>query len=278
MQTFDIARLQWSGVKIAHCRYSPWEAREFSSVSEPGSIGVAFTPQVGAVVRRAGAARSERRDVAANSVGLCGAAPLDWLRTPAPSDVLEITARATLRAEIAQAMGVAEHADLDDLHGWLDPTVLATALRFRAAARGWSALSDVARDELVRAVYAHVYRLKFGGRWPANAPTALSPQRLGNVVDWVHAHLADELSIAALAQAAALSPFHFARAFKTSTGMTPHRFVTVLRLQRAEQLLTQTDASVEDIAAKVGYSNVSHFRRMFRRQLGALPSVLRGRR
>jgi AraC family transcriptional regulator len=78
-----------------------------------------------------------------------------------------------------------------------------------------------------------------------------------------------------LAAVVALSPYHFARAFKASTGMPPHRFVTQRRMDRAMGLLTTTRASVTEIAYAVGFGNVSHFRRLFRRHTGFLPGAVR---
>lgn len=158
------------------------------------------------------------------------------------------------------------------------PTANATGRVFRVFvgnARGWSGLSDIARDELVRCLYAHVYRSKFGGHWPSSRAQALSAPQRATVAEVVRERLADELSISTLAEAVSLSPFHFARSFRATTGLAPHRFVTIIRLQRAQELLVRTPMLVADVAAAVGYSNVNHFRRMFRSQIGELPSVLR---
>ena len=127
---------------------------------------------VAAVVRHDASNRTKRRDVPAGSVGLCGEEPIHWIRVPSASDMVEVTAHPGLRVEIAESMGVARHAHLGDLHSWFDFAVVAIASRLRAAARGWSGLSDVGRDELVRCLYAHVYRSKFGGRWPSSRPRA----------------------------------------------------------------------------------------------------------
>ena len=79
-----------------------------------------------------------------------------------------------------------------------------------------------------------------------------------------------------MADVAALSPFHFARAFKATTGLAPHRFVTTRRLEAAKAAILTSDASVVRVAHQVGFSNVSHFRRVFRRELGVTPGQLRG--
>ena len=269
----DVARIVWPHGSVAHCLYPAWEAHDFSSVSEPGSIGVAFTGQVAAVVQREGTSKGERWDIPADSIVLCGGEPLHWLRAPSPSDLVEVTAPASLRSEIAESMGVACHAHLGDIHGRFDAVVLSIASQLRAAARGWSSLSDLASDDLVRSLYAHVYRTQFGGRWPIGRVRALSASQIAKITEVVHERLAGELSIAALAEAVSLSPFHFARSFKLATGIAPHRFVSIIRLQQAHRLLMCTRMSVSNVAATVGYSNVSHFRRKFRDQFGALPST-----
>jgi AraC family transcriptional regulator len=97
------------------------------------------------------------------------------------------------------------------------------------------------------------------------------------VVEYVDGHLGDRIVLEDLAGAAALSEFHFARNFRATTRLTPYAFVTARRMERARQLLTNTRLSVADIAFRVGYANVAHFREQFVRAFGARPSELRAR-
>jgi AraC family transcriptional regulator len=93
------------------------------------------------------------------------------------------------------------------------------------------------------------------------------------VVEFVDAELGGELTLDRLAATAAMSPFHFARTFKHTTGIAPHQFVMARRMERAAALL-RSGMSVLDTAHAVGLSNVSHFRRVFRRHHGVLPGQL----
>ncbi|MDQ3789870.1 MAG: AraC family transcriptional regulator, partial [Actinomycetota bacterium] len=108
---------------------------------------------------------------------------------------------------------------------------------------------------------------------PANGRLARAV--VDRVAEYVDAHLGATVTLDALASVAGLSPFHFARAFKATTGLAPHQFVTARRMDRALRLLVSTSVSVPDIAHAVGLSNISHFRRTFTAHLGVRPGEVR---
>jgi len=81
----------------------------------------------------------------------------------------------------------------------------------------------------------------------------------------------DSHSLGSLAGAAGMSPFHFARVFRELTGKPPHRYLVEVRLTHALQLLRR-GASVTETCFAVGFSNLSHFIRLFRRRFGTSPS------
>jgi AraC family transcriptional regulator len=197
----DISRIEMASLKVAHCILPPWHNGEVDSVTMPGSIGLAFTQQTGAIVR-GGNGRAARRDVVANSIGLGGAEPTAWLHVKGPSDIIEITASRDLRREIAEELNKPQHANLDDIDNWHDPIVHSIALRFRAALRDRWPFDPLEAEELARAAYARVLQRQFGAsKRPAGA---LAPARLANVVDFITANLPRQL--AELANVAALSP------------------------------------------------------------------------
>ena len=103
----------------------------------------------------------------------------------------------------------------------------------------------------------------------------LVDRRLRLAVELMHAHLGRDLSLEEIAAAAHLSPFHFARLFKKLTGATPHAYLASLRAARAQALLAETDLSVTEVGARVGYMSSSHFARAFRQATGISPSAYR---
>ena len=101
----------------------------------------------------------------------------------------------------------------------------------------------------------------------------LTKFQLRRVMDFVEEHLAENISLKALANVAGLSVFHFARMFKQSTGMSPHKYVIRSRVMRAKELLLVRKADIADVAAQVGFCDQSHLASHFRRICGLTPSL-----
>lgn len=85
--------------------------------------------------------------------------------------------------------------------------------------------------------------------------------------------LGADLSLNQLAAAANVSPFHFARLFKNTTGIAPHQFVLRLRLERAKRLIAAGQLSLTEIALAVGFFDQAHFTNVFRRTFGLTPKA-----
>jgi AraC family transcriptional regulator len=103
----------------------------------------------------------------------------------------------------------------------------------------------------------------------------LVDRRIRLAVELMHAHLDRDLPLEEIASAAHLSPFHFARLFKKLTGAAPHAYLASLRATRAQALLAETDLSVTEIGARVGYMSSSHFAKAFRQATGISPRAYR---
>jgi AraC-like DNA-binding protein len=127
--------------------------------------------------------------------------------------------------------------------------LLADHHRIRATASRLPALRPTTRDELFRRVLR--------GR------------------DFLLSSLSERVRLKDAARAACLSPFHFHRAFQAAFGETPHQHTTRYRLERARQLLAESDRSVTDICLATGFESLGSFSTLFRRTYGAPPSDYR---
>ena len=109
------------------------------------------------------------------------------------------------------------------------------------------------------------------------AAGGLTPTALRRALERLRSDSDADVSLAALASEASLSRFHFCRAFKESTGLSPHAWLRQHRLEQAMNMLRNTDASIVSVAAELGYSSQTAFAAAFRRLTGETPSDWRRR-
>ena len=103
----------------------------------------------------------------------------------------------------------------------------------------------------------------------------LAPWQLRRVVRHIEDHLASSINVDALAAVARLSSGHFCRAFKVTTGETPHAFLIRRRVHRAQTLMLRTDDTLSRIAYACGLADQAHLSRLFRRVVGVTPLIWR---
>lgn len=100
-------------------------------------------------------------------------------------------------------------------------------------------------------------------------------ETFGPLLEWILGHLEEDLDVETLARKSLMSPRTFARRFRAETGATPHAWVTQQRVLAAEELLEQSDRSVEWIASEVGFGNAATLRHHFARSRGVSPQQYR---
>jgi AraC family transcriptional regulator len=268
--------LWWPGMRSEYSWLPPHDDVDEVTMTKPNQVGVAFSQHRRVVVQRQG--RTAELNIAAGSVFVTGQDPLTWARVRESTDALEIYPDPTLLADLADGLRSGSGAiQIEPASAARDAVVLGIASVLRQAHLTGIPPGDVAASTLAHRLAMHLLArycsVPVAGR--TREPGLLSPRAVDRVAQLIDAELHEPLSLERLAAVVALSPYHFARAFKASTGMPPHRFVTHRRMERAMTLLTTTRASVTEVAYAVGFSNVSHFRRVFRGHTGFLPGAVR---
>jgi AraC family transcriptional regulator len=155
---------------------------------------------------------------------------------------------------------------------------------------GRSILSELERETAAGRMYVETASLMLAARLlqkycdsgacvPADADvSSLDRARLGRALEYVDANIAGSISLADLAGAAGYSQFHFARKFKRAVGVSPHRYVSTVRLERAMAELALGKLPIAEIALNARFSSQASFTRAFRRSTGMTPKTYQRQR
>jgi AraC family transcriptional regulator len=204
--------------------------------------------------------------------------PVRW-RWSGPNDALHVSLEPALIARVAAASFDLDPArvavpPLDQLH--LPPlraTLGAVDTELTAGGGGGS----LAAESLANVLAVYLIRHLLAPHRPARGRNGALPQaRLRAVVEYIEEHLDAGLSLEQMAAAAYLSVYHFARQFKAATGLPPHQYVILRRVERARELLQAgTGLSLAEVAARVGFSDQSQLCHHFKRLVGITPGQFR---
>ncbi|MCW5625463.1 MAG: helix-turn-helix transcriptional regulator [Burkholderiales bacterium] len=157
-----------------------------------------------------------------------------------------------------------------------DAALTATARKFEAALTAPEPLGRLYGETLGCALAIELLRWQRGNRDFARPPRGgLTAHQHNRVTAFVQDHLSGSIGLTQLAELVGLSPWHFCRAFKQTTGVPPHRWVNGQRIERAKALLTDTRFSITDIALATGFAGSTQFARVFRAAVGSSPSRYR---
>jgi AraC family transcriptional regulator len=158
-------------------------------------------------------------------------------------------------------------------HPQIEAAILAIDSELANGAAGGRLLAD----SLANVMAVHLIRhLVPADRLAQRTRGGLPERKLRAALEYIEEHLDSELTLDAISAVAHLSPYHFARMFKTSTGLPPHQYVITRRVERAKRLLRDGgDLSLAQVAARSGFWDQGHFTRHFKRLVGVTPKRFR---
>lgn len=269
----------WRNVAVERQRYPPTETPDGARL--PWHL---FSVQLGAPAvleaRRDGLTRRLRRtpgDVFFLSAG----APADfsWREE---SENLNVGLDPGFVSRIALETLGSNRVEPEDFRLGSDPGALNLAFLLEGELKTGGLGGELYAESLATALAVRLLR-GYSSTGRAAAPPddrvrrGLPGPALGRVLDYVGDNLPGRLTLREMAGVAGMSRHHFARLFKESTGLSPHRYVLRRRVERARELLALTDLSLDDVARSSGFSHQSHMAYHVKRLLGVTPSALRGR-
>jgi AraC family transcriptional regulator len=158
-----------------------------------------------------------------------------------------------------------------------DPVIEVITLNLAREAAGGSPAGRLYVESGCEFLAHHlIYRYSSLSPTPPRSSGGLSSRRLRLVLEYIEDTLGQPIKLRALAALAGFSARHFERAFRQSTGSSPHAYVMDRRLHRARDLLiNRPESAIEEIAVQLGFSSSSHFSSAFRRLTGLTPTDFR---
>jgi AraC family transcriptional regulator len=202
-----------------------------------------------------------------------------WWRWSSHSDSLHVFLDPELVVRVA-----AEGFDLDParvsvppVDGLNLPQLRAAMLAVNEELTADAAGGHLAAESLANLLAVHLLRNLVAPRRLERGRDGVLPRgRRRAVVEYIEEHLDGGPTLAQLAAVVGLNPYHFARQFKAATGLPPHQYVILRRVERARLLLQAgTDLSLAEVALRAGFSDQSQFSRHFKRLVGVTPRRFR---
>ena len=199
------------------------------------------------------------------------------IRTDASTEVLAIELRSELVSAAAAQLGRGARVDIMPQRAVDDPQIRHLGFALKAELEQNGADADVYAESVAHGLALHLVR-QYGvaARPTAHFTHGLPRRYLRRAIEYMGERLADDVTVAEIAAAVHLSPYHFARLFKQSTGISPHQYLLRRRIERAKQLLAGRMALAE-VSLASGFPNQSHFTTVFRRIVGTTPKRFRDR-
>jgi AraC family transcriptional regulator len=197
---------------------------------------------------------------------------------PGPVDVIQLYLPHATLDRVTREANASARGDLLERTGHPDPVTSGLLISAADALEGNAALDALFRQQLTDLLATRLLAEHTG------VPTTfepimggLSPHALRRAIERLRSNSDTDVSLAALASDAGLSRFHFCRAFKESTGLSPHAWLRQQRLEQAMNMLRDTDAPIVSVAAELGYASQTAFTAAFKKLTGDTPSDWRRR-
>ncbi len=157
-----------------------------------------------------------------------------------------------------------------------DPLIEGVGLALGAELKSGSLLGRLYAESLANVLAVHVLRRHSASeQLVSDLVGELPKHRLRRATEFINDNLERDVALAEIAASVEMSPYHFARLFKHSTGLAPHQYVLEQRIERAKTLLAETALPLAEIAFRLGFASQSHFTALFRRFAATTPKAYR---
>lgn len=207
-----------------------------------------------------------------------GGVTSEWEHSGHP-EILQVYLRQSIYESTVGEMygGDVSKAEIVPRFAILDPLLEQLAITIATALRNGTVEDGLYVDTLAHMIAAHLARrhsLRSRSDTGISA-RMVSGSKMRRLIEFVEENLDRDLSLEAMAQEVGISPLYLPRAFKAAIGQSPHQYVLARRIERARELLRDTDLPIVDVALSSGFSSQSHLSNWFVRMVGVSPAAYR---
>lgn len=258
----------WDGVAVDLFRV---RNVDFVAQYPDHTVSVILRGPVNLLQRRYG--RVQRRTMRAGDIIVTPVGEPKLLSHREEAEILKVRIAPSLldrvTADFCPASGSIE---LLDNFGTRDAHIERIARALLAEARSAGVAGRLYVESLANQLIVHLLRHhSSAGPRVEDATASLPRYKLRRATEYIDDNLRESLALKDIAGTVSMSPYHFARVFKQTVGVTPHHYVIERRIEKAKSLLRDTAWPVTQIANQVGYANPSHFSTIFQRFTGHSP-------
>jgi len=266
----------WRSIHAAIIEEAPFHATE-AAIEHPSLIYHLTRPTE--VARRIEGTRAEKALIGPRRMCLTPAsATTSWQHSGHPEILQVYLRRSMYEGAVSEIYGCdTSAAELVPRFAISDPLLEQLAIAIVNALRDGTSEDGLYVDAIAHMMAAHLARTHSTRSRPTRVIPArpIAGSKMRRLVDFIEDNLDGDLSLHALAAQVDISPLYLARAFRAAIGQSPHQYVLTRRIERARELLRNTDLPVVDIALAVGFSSQSHLAHWFLRQVGVSPAAYR---
>ena len=224
--------------------------------------------------------RTHEGFVATNDVAITPAGTPGYWRTDAASEDMSMLLKDSFIRRVAAEAGVGpKEIEVLPLFSAREPQIERIGLSLLSEMDTGGLGGELYAESLANVLALHLLRhhssLGRSSRRETERGGSFSERAFGRAIDYINDNLSRKVTLTEIAEVAHVSPYHFARLFKSTTGLSPHQYVIQRRVERAKTLLADTDLTIAEVAEAVGFAHQSHLAFHVRRLLGVSPKALR---
>lgn len=266
----------WRSLYAAILEEAPFHATE-SAIYHPSLIYHLTRPTE--VTRKIAGQAVERTLIGPRRICLTpGSAIAQWQHNGHPEILQVYLRRAVYESAVGEMYGCdPAAAEIVPRFAMMDPLLEQLAIAITTSLRDGTAEDGLYIDTLAQMMAVHLARHHSARSRPVRLaiPQRISGWKMRRLIEFIEDNLDGDLSLEAMAAEVQMSPLYLARAFKAAVGQSPHQYVLRRRIERAKELLRNTDRPIVEVALSSGFSSQSHLSTWFLREVGVPPAAYR---